>query len=165
VPLTLLLLPNLMFRQHGSIREILLIDLPLFAFTTVSLGVFYISAYCCSGRGNFLKALTRVPLLMSLGIGLTLNQARAVFEGLVGHESEFVRTPKHGVESRGESWLKRRYRGARNLVPVLEFLFALYFLIAIIVAITGHHWAALPFLVLFLLGFMYVGSLSVYQPR
>lgn len=165
VPLSLLLLPCLLVRPHGSIREVLLVDLPLFLFTTVSLGTFYISAFYGGGRGSLLTGFTKVPLLMSLGIGLTLNQARAVLEGLIGHESEFVRTPKHGVEKRGESWLKRKYRGAKDIVPFFEFLFALYFLVAIVVAVGGHHWAALPFLVLFLVGFVYVASLSVYQPR
>lgn len=165
VPLSLLLLPCLMVRPHGSFREVLLIDLPLFLFTTVSLGTFYISAYCGSGRGSLLQGFFKVPFLMSLGIGLTLNQARAVVEGLIGHESEFVRTPKHGVEKKNESWMKRKYRGSKNLVPLFEYLFAIYFLVAIIVAVGGHHWAALPFLVLFLLGFVYVATLSVYQPR
>jgi cellulose synthase/poly-beta-1,6-N-acetylglucosamine synthase-like glycosyltransferase len=165
VPLSLLLLPCLMLRPHGSLREVLMVDLPLFACTTVSLGAFYITAYCCSGRGGLWSAFTRVPLLMSLGIGLTLNQARAVVEGLIGYQTEFVRTPKHGVEKRTESWIARQYRGAKGVVPLFEFLFAIYFVVAIVVAVGGHHWAALPFLVLFLLGFLYVASLSVYQTR
>jgi cellulose synthase/poly-beta-1,6-N-acetylglucosamine synthase-like glycosyltransferase len=165
VPLTLLLLPCLLVRPDGSLREVLLVDLPLFLFTTVSLGIFYITAYVGSGRGGLVAGLLKVPLLMSLGIGLTLNQARAVAEGLIGHESEFVRTPKHGVECRSESWLRRKYRGARGIVPLFEFLFAVYFLAGIVVAVGGHHWAAVPFLVLFLVGFVYVGSLSVYQTR
>jgi hypothetical protein len=102
---------------------------------------------------------------MSLGIGLTLNQARAVLEGLIGHESEFVRTPKHGVEAKSESWMKLKYRGVKNVVPLFEYLFAIYFLVGIVVAVGGHHWAALPFLVLFVIGFMYVATLSVYQTR
>ena len=31
---------------------------------------------------------------MSLGIGLCVNQTRAVLEALVGRETEFVRTPE-----------------------------------------------------------------------
>ena len=165
VPLTLLLLPSLMVRPHGSLREVLLIDLPLFACTSVSLGIFYITAYCSSGRGGLVSGLLKVPLLMSLGIGLTLNQAKAVLEGLIGHETEFVRTPKHGVVEKKDSWLKLRYRGAKNVVPLFELIFAIYFLVAIVVAIGGHHWAALPFLSLFLVGFAYVGAMSVHQTR
>lgn len=165
VPLTLLLLPSLVLRPHGSVRDVLLIDLPLFLCTSVSLGIFYITAWCCSGRGGLVTGLLKVPLLMSLGIGLTLNQAKAVMEGLIGLQTEFVRTPKHGVVKRGESWIKRQYRGVKNIVPLFELVFAAYFLIAIIVAVGGHHWAALPFLLLFLVGFLYVGGLSVHQTR
>lgn len=165
VPLAILLLPCLLVRPHGSLREVLLVDLPLFLATTVSLGVFYISAYCGSGRGGVVSGLCKVPLLMSLGIGLTLNQARAVVEGLIGLDSEFVRTPKHGVEAKTECWMKRKYRGVKTVVPLFEYLFAIYFLVAAVVAVGGHHWAALPFLVLFVIGFVYVATLSVYQTR
>ena len=37
---------------------------------------------------------------MSLGIGLCVNQTRAVFEALLGRETEFVRTPKHGIRGK-----------------------------------------------------------------
>jgi hypothetical protein len=50
-----------------------------------------------------------LPFLMSLGIGLSINNARAVLEALINHQSEFKRTPKHGVIERGaesaQSWL------------------------------------------------------------
>ena len=38
-----------------------------------------------------------LPFVMALGIGLSVNNARAVVEALMGHETGFVRTPKSGV--------------------------------------------------------------------
>ena len=72
--------------------------------------------------------------MMALGIGLSLNNARAVVEGLFGRESEFVRTPKHGVTAKTQTWTKAKYRVSKNVYSWLEFGFGLYF-----VATNGIH--------------------------
>jgi hypothetical protein len=40
-----------------------------------------------------------------------------------------------------------------------------YFAATLGVAVFGGHFLSIPFLLLFLIGFFYVGSLSVYQRR
>jgi hypothetical protein len=50
-------------------------------------------------------------------------------------------------------------------VPLIELAFACYFVYTIYVAITGGHWVSLPFLALFLFGYLYVGTSSIYQRR
>ncbi len=161
--LALLLLPNLLLRTEHGIREVLLIDLPLFFGTTLSIGSFYLVSHR-QLYGETGSALRRLPLLMSLGIGLSVNNARAVLEGMFGHDSEFVRTPKHGVSENGD-WKKKNYRAARTLVPLVEFAFAAYFVAAIVVAGIGGHWLSIPFLALFLVGYLYVATMSVHQTR
>ena len=42
---------------------------------------------------------------------------------------------------------------------------AAYFTLAIVIAIRGGHYVAMPFLLLFFIGFAYVGALSVFQRR
>ena len=42
---------------------------------------------------------------------------------------------------------------------------ALYFGMAMAVAYVGGHFISMPFLLLFLVGFLYVGALSVHQRR
>ncbi len=44
-----------------------------------------------------LGAVARVPALMALTAGLAVSQSRAIVSGLLGHASEFVRTPKDGA--------------------------------------------------------------------
>ncbi len=163
--LALLLLPNLMVRTEHGWREVILIDLPLFLGTTGSIGMFYITAHR-ELYGRPWRALAKVPLLMSLGIGLSINNAKAVLEGVFGHETPFVRTAKHGVgENTKESWRKKSYRARRGLVPAIELLFAAYFVVTIIVAFRGGHFISIPFLLLFLIGYLYVGVFSIYQRR
>jgi cellulose synthase/poly-beta-1,6-N-acetylglucosamine synthase-like glycosyltransferase len=165
--LSMLLLPNLLVRTRHGWREVLLIDLPLFFGTTLSIASFYITSQReidpVNWRGRTLK---RLPLMMSLGIGLCINQTRAVLEAFFGrHSGEFVRTPKHGVMKRFEVWSAKRYRATKSLIPVVEVLFAVYFAIAVVLAAFGGHWVSLPFLALFCLGFAYVGVLSLHQSR
>ena len=115
VILSLLLVPNLALRGHHGWREVLMIDLPLFFGTTLSIASFYLASEREIAkmrepgvRPKFEWAtLKRLPLVMSVGIGLCINQTRAVLEALAGRESEFVRTPKHGVRGKLESWSKQ----------------------------------------------------------
>lgn len=163
--LSLLLLPNLLVRTSHGWREVLLIDLPLFFGTTMSVISFYIVAQREVNPRGWKNVILFLPLMLSVGIGLCINQTRAVLEALLGKETDFVRTPKHGVARKGEEWSSKRYRTMKDLVTYIELFMALYFAVTILVAINYGHFLSMPFLLLFLTGFGYVGTLSVYQRR
>jgi cellulose synthase/poly-beta-1,6-N-acetylglucosamine synthase-like glycosyltransferase len=164
VILAMLQLPNMILRQQISRPELLLLDVPLFALTSGSIVLFYLTTHRAL-YGNIWEAIRRLPLMMALGIGLSLNNARAVVEGLFGRESEFVRTPKHGVTAKTQTWTKAKYRVSKNVYSWLEFGFGLYFVATIALAMVIGAWFSIPFLVLFMIGFLYVGGLSLYQAR
>jgi len=169
--LSLLLLPNLAFRTHHGWREVLMIDLPLFFGTTLSIASFYLASQreiaMLERPGEKPRfqwaALRRLPLVMSMGIGLCVNQTRAVLEALSGRETEFVRTPKHGIRGKLETWSSKKYRAAKSVTPFIELAMAAYFVVAIGVALDHGHYLSLPFLGLFLYGFGYVGGVSLWQ--
>ncbi|MBN1656713.1 MAG: glycosyltransferase [Deltaproteobacteria bacterium] len=163
--LAALQLPNMLLRRHMERPELLLLDVPLFATTCLSIVIFYVATYRALYHDKW-DAIKRIPLMMAVSIGLSINNARAVLEGLIGRESEFVRTPKHGILRRDGNWIAKKYRaGSKSLGTVLELGFGLYFFITIILAVLTGSWASIPFLVLFLIGFLYVGMLSFYQTR
>ncbi len=164
VVLALLQLPNMLLRRHMDNPELLLLDIPLFAATCGSICVFYLVTHRAL-YDNLWEAIKRLPLMMALGIGLSVNNARAVIEGLFGKDLEFVRTPKHGVTGNQDSWKKKRYKARFPLHSVVEILFGLYFVVTIALAVVTGSWVTIPFLVLFMVGFLYVGSLSLYQAR
>jgi cellulose synthase/poly-beta-1,6-N-acetylglucosamine synthase-like glycosyltransferase len=163
--LSIFLLPNLLVRTQHGWREVLLLDLPLFFGTTMSVISFYTVALREVRPKGWYNHLKYLPLMLSVGIGLCINQTRAVFEALLGKTTEFVRTPKHGVNSKSEDWRKKRYRAVRDMVPFFEIGMGLYFAVTLVVAFIGGHFISMPFLCLFLVGYLYVGSLSVYQRR
>ncbi len=173
IMLSLLLLPNLAFRTAHGLREVLMIDLPLFFGTTLSLAAFYMASQKEIARfenpdkepGFPWRAFSRLPMVLSLGIGLSVNQTRAVFEAVMGKDTEFVRTPKHGIRGKLESWSSKKYRAAKSLAPYIEVALAGYFAVAMWVAFDHGHYLSMPFLALFLFGYGYVGGASLLQGR
>jgi cellulose synthase/poly-beta-1,6-N-acetylglucosamine synthase-like glycosyltransferase len=162
IPLALLMPLSVMVRiGHGAI-EVLLLDVPIFVAATFSVGVFYVTARRETGAKVW-EQLKYLPFLMALGIGLSVNNARAVVEALVGHQSSFVRTPKHGVKVAGESVARRRYRAALTFQPLVELGLAAYMTYGIAFVIEKGVYYSLPFLLLFQLGFGYVGAMSMLE--
>jgi cellulose synthase/poly-beta-1,6-N-acetylglucosamine synthase-like glycosyltransferase len=169
--LSILLLPNLALRPHHGWREVLTIDLPLFFGTTLSIASFYLASQReiallrapGTPKRSQWSVVRRLPLVMSIGIGLCVNQTRAVLEALFGRETEFVRTPKHGIRGRLEIWSSKKYRSAKSITPFIELTMAAYFAVAMAVATQHGHYLSMPFLALFLYGFGYVGWLSLWQ--
>ncbi|MCX5658180.1 MAG: glycosyltransferase family 2 protein [Planctomycetota bacterium] len=70
--------------------------LSLFALGTTSAGVFYVASQRAQRR-SALTTLLQMPMLMSIGVGVALNNSRGCIEALLGHDSPFVRTPKYNA--------------------------------------------------------------------
>ncbi|MBA2664890.1 MAG: glycosyltransferase [Bradymonadaceae bacterium] len=150
--------------QHGW-YEVMILDLPIFISATFSVCYFYWVSQREIGRDR-LEIVRLIPAVLGIGIGVSLNNAKAVVEALVGYKTPFVRTPKYAIERRGgESWTSKLYIRKTTLMPLLEFALGLWFSYAIwTVFVDGrYNLYSLPFLMLFQFGFFYVASLSVTQ--
>ncbi len=155
---SLLVLPILPFRGEMLGGAALPIYAASFVLATLSVVAFY--GVTAREAGQRIR-LPWILAIMSLGIGLSLNNGRAVVEALFGHRGEFHRTPKYRVESRGDGWKGKAYSGSRDLFGLGEVALGVYFTIAIIYAIWAGYWGSIPFLVLFQAGFLYVGLTSL----
>ncbi len=169
--IALIALPNQLLLQ--SVRWDLGTAIHLFLFfcTTVSISLFYVASQIelKEERGrSILQSLYEVPLLLCLGIGISLNQSIAFFEGLLGKQTAFVRTPKYGAASvRGGAIAiaSERYRARKkSLLPYLELSMAAYALGTATVASLRGNYLSLPFLMMFAIGFAYVGIVSLFSP-
>jgi cellulose synthase/poly-beta-1,6-N-acetylglucosamine synthase-like glycosyltransferase len=155
--------PLLLVRYNQGLHQLMMLDVPLLFFSTVSVILFYGSAVWYLDKNRSLRLL-HLPLVMSLGIGLAFSNARAVLEALVGVKSEFVRTPKYRVEKTDdESWKRKKYKRKHGWLPLLELSFAIYFVFAIAYALRMHMWGPIFFLLLFCFGYGYMGILSLLQ--
>ena len=146
--------------QHG-LYETLFLDLPFCLTATASVCFFYVA--CQREQGlTWWAQLKYLPFLMSIGIGLAINNAKAVAEALLNQQSGFTRTPKTGVEGKKvRARIRTSYKGRKNLLPAVELLFGLYFTGALWFAVDAGIYTSIPFIVLFQVGFLYVGLMSL----
>jgi cellulose synthase/poly-beta-1,6-N-acetylglucosamine synthase-like glycosyltransferase len=149
--------------KHG-LYSTLFLDLPVFMSATASVSFFYIATMRELGL-SWWERLKYLPFVMSLGIGMAINQCKAVVEALLDQQSDFARTPKTGAEGKHVKAVTKAYRGKRNWVPLVEMAFGLYFSAAVYYAWDQEIWSSLPFLVLFQGGFLYVGITSLLEFR
>jgi hypothetical protein len=100
---------------------------------------------------------------MSVGIGLAINNTKAVFEALFNKQTEFARTPKYRIEAKADEWVGKKYRQSDIVQPMIELTLGLYFTATVFYALATGLYGTLPFLVLFQIGFLYTGLLSIIQ--
>jgi hypothetical protein len=109
------------------------------------------------------QRLKYVPFLMSIGIGLCVNNTRAVLEAIFNKQSDFARTPKYGIERDSDEWVGKKYHQSVGVQPIVEVALGLYFTVTVFYALVNQIYGTLPFLMLFQVGFLYTGLLSILQ--
>jgi hypothetical protein len=161
--LSVLMFPAMVIRYSMGLYEMLIVDVPLFVGATLSVCSFYF----CSQKELFPKSwparLKYIPAVLSVGAGISVNNAKAVIEGFWDGESEFTRTPKYRIEGQADEWKQKRYKGSIGWVPYAELALGLYFTAMGIYALAYDLIGTLPFIMLFQFGFLYAGLLSLFQ--
>lgn len=111
------------------------------------------------------RRLRGMPALVCTGLGLALNSTVAVIESLLGIKSAFQRTPKFRIDGPTGDWRASPYALPTGIQAWGEMALALYALLSIIVAFLRGYLLAIPFLLLYVLGFGYVALLGIAQSR
>jgi len=165
VIMSVLLMPAMICRFYQGWFQMLLIDVPLFTASTLSIAVFYLMSERELFPKTWKKTFIYLPFLMALGIGLTVTNTKAVMEALLGIKSPFVRTPKYRVAKKGEKSQAAKYRKRLKLAPWIELLLGCYFFLAILYTFSNRNYFTAPFLILFVVGYWYTGLMSLLQGR
>jgi cellulose synthase/poly-beta-1,6-N-acetylglucosamine synthase-like glycosyltransferase len=166
--LALLLFPVTYYRPKLSMQTSVILDLAVFALATLSGCVFYLASQReIYGWRGVVRTIFYTPMLLAMGIGMCVSNARAVLEGLRMQGGEFVRTPKYAIGvDRKDSFLSRKYRvSLKRLLPFFELLLGLGFGWVIWQSFQHGMYGAIPFQMLFFFGFTYVAFLSLFQGR
>ena len=98
-----------------------------------------------------------MPVLALLGTGLALSNTVAIARGLIGGDRAFYRTPKFRVDRRGQRWAGRRYALPFQWLTLGELLLAVYSLGTVAVALSKGNWFSVPFLLLYVCAYGYLG--------
>ncbi len=133
----------------------------IFVLASISTFLFYLYAQRAIHL-DWQRRLLLFPVFMAGSMGLAVNNTKAVFEALIGKKSEFKRTPKYMIEKSGDEWRKKKYVQKKiGWITMVELGLALYFLGGIATSIYYLEIAAIPFQLMFLMGFGTVGTLSL----
>jgi len=146
--------------EKGLIPEFLvrLSGIFLIGFVLIA-GVYLVSYFY--GRRSFVQSalgvVWQLPLFLSVSMGLALHNAQAVWEGLSGKKSPFIRTPKFNLESGKVKLAGNRY--LLNRMPVttwFEGLLALVFWAMVWMAFQKENFLFLPFHAMLAFGYSLV---------
>ncbi len=110
--------------------------------------------------------LKTYPVFLTVMMGLSLHNAMAVAEGLLGIRTPFTRTPKFNIKTANDSWKKNIYI-SNKISPsaIFEALLALYFFFGIYYGIQVGDFGLIIFHLMLALGFSFVAFYSITQVK
>jgi cellulose synthase/poly-beta-1,6-N-acetylglucosamine synthase-like glycosyltransferase len=151
----------LVFVKNSGAHELYFAMMSVFVLAFVSSFFFYLYSQK-DIHPDWRKRIALFPIFMAGSMGFALNNSRAVFEGLLNRKSEFVRTPKFKSTDGQENWIGKKYLNKKlGLAVYIELLMALYCLVGVASSIYFLEIAALPFQLLFFIGFSFVSVTSI----
>jgi len=151
----------LVFIKHSGAYDSYFAFMSVFVFAFIGSFLFYLFSQR-DAYSDWQRRLYLFPLFMAGSMGFAVNNSRAVLEGLFKKKSEFVRTPKYSIRSRNDSWTGKQYVPVKiDPGVVIELLLAVYCLFGVVSSVYFLELAAVPFQLLFFLGFSIVAVLSL----
>ncbi len=169
IMMVLMMAPSLFFPQIlSSLSKIFTsgFSVALFFLTVFPFSLLYVAGQAEHVKG-WGKKILYVPIMIAIGFGLLLNNAKAVFEALLGHKTAFPRTPKYNVTNRAtaERWRKSDYKVSCGMMSFIEIGVGLYFLLASVIAVVLGTLAVVPLMLTLSVGMLYIGGLSLLHSR
>lgn len=158
----LLNVPVVILKNKYANLELYYALMSVFVIATISTFLFYLYSQK-SIHFDWRKKLLLFPVYLAGSMGLAINNTKAVFEALINKKTGFVRTPKFKIETNKDNWKdKKKYASKKvGLIVWIELLLAAYFLAGIGISIYYLEIAAIPFQIMFLMGFGTVGYMSL----
>ena len=156
----LLNVPLMFIKQQGG-HEAYFALMSVFVLAFVGSFLFYMYSQK-SVHSDWRRRILLFPLFMAGSMGFALNNSKAVFEGLFKRKSEFIRTPKYAILAKNHSWMERKYSKKKtDWVVFVEIALALYCFFGVVSSLYYLELAAVPFQLLYCLGFSFVSWLSI----
>ena len=153
---TLTLFPTIIWRVGIGPYQLLRLDLPLFMFTSLAIFLYFFTYANEKGRVVSFRWMLLLPVL---SIGMAPSIALSVLKGVFKQGGDFKRTPKFGVSgSEKLPGLAFLYRQQSVSYVIMNLFLLVYCLLPVAFAWQRGTWLAVPFLVIFPLGFFLVLS-------
>ena len=104
-----------------------------------------------------------IPSIMLAGTGNAVNNSKAFLEAIFKKQSQFIRTPKTGIQNKKENWKNKKYLPPWSFLSLLEFGLILYIVLAITYAFRLKNMYLIPILFFYLSAFGYIFFLEIIQ--
>ncbi len=151
----------LVFIKHEGLYDPYFTFMSVFVFAFIGSFLFYLFSQK-DVYPDWQRRLFLFPLFMAGSMGFAVNNSRAVLEGLFRKKSEFVRTPKYSIQGKKDSWTDKKYVPMNiSFTVIIEMLLAIYCLFGVVSSLYFLEIAAVPFQLLFFLGFSFVSVMSL----
>lgn len=153
----------LVFIKNSGPYAIFFNFMSVFIIAFISSFLFYLYAQK-DVYNDWRKKIALFPIFMAGSMGFAVNNSRAVFEGLLDRKSEFVRTPKFKIENKTDSVITNSSYLSHYKIDstiFVELVLSFYCLIGVFASIYFMEIAALPFQLMFFLGFSSVAAMSI----
>jgi len=121
--LSLFVYPAVLIRFASGWFTTAPVELVFFTLATISVLIFY-GVAMSGARRSWRRQLRYFPAVMSVAIGLSVNNTRAIVEGLIGRETPFHRTPKFDIRGSTGTSRGKRYRGLPTGTSLIELALA-----------------------------------------
>ena len=168
------------YLAHPLMILLLLLTLPLHSFWrgylshlpmawlgVFSMGVplFYAtSQWALHGQDGWWRWLLRMPLLFILGIGIAVNNSKAVLEALIGKASAFERTPKTGVTQEHSPIIPQVKEKLKiEALTWIELVLFLYAIGTVALLASQANWYGMYFIGMYVIGLGWVALESVFE--
>lgn len=159
--IALLSLPMLSLRAHYHDTWLIFLAFSIFTINAFSYPLFYIYAQR-EIYTDWKRRILFLPILLAGAVGLSVINSRAVFSALIGRKSAFNRTPKFDLaDTRIKSWKGKQYRTRFNGTVLVELLLMAYLSLTLGFAVHNLQYTAIPFLLIYWAGFMFISTLSL----
>ena len=153
----------LVFIKHAGGYENYFDFMSLFIFAFIGSFLFYMFSQKAIYK-DWQDRMKLFPLFMAGSMGFSINNTKAVLEGLFKKKSEFVRTPKYSIKEKNDSWKDKQYVPVKlSWIVWVEFSLAIYCLIGLTASIIYLEITAIPFQFLYFFGYASVSYLSFQQ--
>ncbi len=160
--LTLLTFMLPMSYLWGSIGWYEMIVINVVTVSTGTGGVFYFYYLTIKETygDKWKKYLKYIPVAVSLGAGLAVNNSKAVLEALRGKRSEFKRTPKYAVNNKRDVWMNRDYVSSNDVTAFFELMIGFLILFQTCYAFYVSSILWVLFFLMIQFGFIYIALYS-----
>jgi cellulose synthase/poly-beta-1,6-N-acetylglucosamine synthase-like glycosyltransferase len=130
---------------------------PIFALAAFGPLSMYWVAMRSDGK-RVIERITNLAMLVVLGMGLSINNSRAVLEALAGKQSSFLRTPKFNVTGNTTAVRSSEYLLPRDPSVWIEIVLALYASALLVYVLVQGVWSMVIWLLLYACGYIMIAS-------